>query len=156
MGEQPMLRLTKKADYGMMAMRYLAERADEGAHSARDIAEAYRIPPQALAKVLQALARADLTVSHAGPTGGYTLARPAKNINAFDVISALDGPLIITSCTTVHGSCELASHCTVQEPLRRVNDSIKALLSNISVADLSETANNAQSPNLGGLVNILR
>src|SRR6202046_925472 len=133
-----MLRLTKKADYGLMALKYLAEQTDGSAHSAKDIAEAYHIPPQLLAKILQTLARAGLLVSHAGTNGGYALARPATEISAFEVIRALDGPLFITSCITIHGACDLAGHCTIKEPLRKVNDSIKDLLSNIHISDLVE------------------
>src|ERR1700749_2664451 len=130
-----MLRLTKKADYGLMALKYLAEQTG-GAHSAKDIAEAYHIPPQLLAKILQTLAKAGLLVSHAGTNGGYALARKAKDISAFDVIRAIDGPLFITSCITVHGTCDLHIHCTIKEPLRKVNESIKDLLSGIHIADL--------------------
>ena len=139
-----MLRLTKKADYGLMALRYLAEQPGAGAQSpaaqsAKDIAQAYHIPPPLLAKILQTLARAGLLVSHAGTNGGYALARPATQISAFEVIRAIDGPLFITSCITIHGSCDLAGHCTIKEPLRKVNDSIKDLLSNIFISDLIET-----------------
>jgi Rrf2 family protein len=144
-----MLRLTKKADYGLMALKYLAEQPgagtespatqSAGAQSAKDIAQAYHIPPPLLAKILQTLARAGLLVSHAGTNGGYALARPATEISAFEVIRAIDGPLFITSCITIHGSCDLAGHCTIKEPLRKVNDSIKELLSNIFISDLIET-----------------
>ena len=140
-----MLRLTKKADYGLMALKYLAEQAEasmrtHSARSAKDIADAYHIPPPLLAKILQTLARAGLLVSHAGTNGGYALARPATEITAFEVIRAIDGPLFITSCITIHGTCDLDSHCTIKEPLRKVNDSIKDLLSGIRIADLMEAA----------------
>ena len=49
-----MLKLTKKADYGLMAMKHLAEHAEQGACSAKDVADAYRIPQEALAKILAA------------------------------------------------------------------------------------------------------
>ena len=52
-----MLKLTKKADYGLMALKYLAERPDTAAMSAKDIADAYGIPAQLLAKILQQLTR---------------------------------------------------------------------------------------------------
>jgi len=144
-----MLRLTKKADYGLMAMKYLAEQAaaaraagDEPTEappaSAKEVADAYHIPPQLLAKTLQTLARAGLLVSHAGTNGGYSLARPAAQVSAFEVIRAIDGPLFITSCITIHGTCDLDSHCTIKEPLRKVNDSIKELLSAIRIGDLAE------------------
>src|SRR6202041_2054516 len=128
--------LTKKADYGLMALKYLAEQTGRSAHSAKDIAEAYHIPAQLLAKILQTLARAGILVSHAGTNGGYALARAAADISTFEVIRAIDGPLFITSCVTIHGACDLAGHCTIKEPLRKVNDSIIGLLSGISVADL--------------------
>ena len=156
-----MLRLTKKADYGLMALKYLAEQVmltgrhgAAGAQSAKDIADAYHIPPQLLAKILQTLTRQGILVSHAGTNGGYALARPASEINAFDVIRAIDGPLFITSCITIHGTCDLAGHCTIKEPLRKVNDSIKDLLSGIVIADLAEPAENTAAPVAGGLVSI--
>ena len=163
-----MLRLTKKADYGLMALKYLAEQAElaenagaelhlTGARSAKDIAEAYHIPPQLLAKILQTLARASILVSHAGTNGGYALARPAKDISAVEVIRAIDGPLFITSCITIHGSCDLAGHCTIKEPLRKVNDSITDLLAAIAISDLMEPAESAPAHALaGGLVSISR
>ncbi|HYV74054.1 MAG TPA: Rrf2 family transcriptional regulator, partial [Candidatus Binatia bacterium] len=55
-----MLKLTKKADYGLIAMRHLAQHADLGACSAKDLAEMYSIPQEALAKILQRLAKAKL------------------------------------------------------------------------------------------------
>jgi Rrf2 family protein len=159
-----MLRLTKKADYGLMALKYLAEQTGSSlntlaAQSAKDIAQAYHIPPPLLAKILQTLARAGLLVSHAGTNGGYALARPANQISAFEVIRAIDGPLFITSCITIHGACDLAGHCTIKEPLRKVNDSIKDLLSNIHISDLVEMSESHPSGDgaaLGsGLVSIL-
>ena len=154
-----MLRLTKKADYGLMALKYLAEQAmtpgATAAQSAKDIAEAYHIPPQLLAKILQTLTRANILVSTAGTNGGYALARPAIDINAFEVIRAIDGPLFITSCITIHGTCDLAGHCTIKEPLRKVNDSIKDLLSGIRIADLAEPVDgDGHTPVAGGLVSI--
>src|ERR1700679_3068878 len=153
-----MLRLTKKADYGLMALKYLAEQTDGSAHSAKDIAEAYHTPPQLVAKILQTLAKAGLLVSHAGTNGGYALSRRSTEITAFEVIRAIDGPLFITSCITIHGTCDLAGHCTIKEPLRKVNDSIKELLSGIRISDLVEMDNAHEDQGValgGGLLTIL-
>ena len=147
-----MLRLTKKADYGLMALKFLAERADTPSLSAKDIAEAYGIPPQLLAKILQRLTKAGILCSHAGMNGGYALSRPAEQITAFDVIGAIDGPLFITSCETGPRGCDLTSSCTVREPLRKVNDSIAELLKGIRVSDLCEPA--AAQTKLPVLVNL--
>ena len=116
-----MLKLTKKADYGLMAMKHLAERAPHGACSAKDVADAYGIPQEALAKILQRLVKAGLLQSQHGTNGGYTLARAAHTISAFEVIQAIDGPLFITSCITVRGECDQSDRCNIREPLRKVN-----------------------------------
>src|SRR5271163_2260126 len=133
-----MLELTKKADYGLMAMKHLAEHVDQGACSAKDVAEAYGIPQEALAKILQRLAKVGLVRSQHGMNGGYTLTRDPKMISAFEVIKAIDGPLFITSCVTVRGECDQSDRCTIREPLRKVNESIEQVLKNIKISQMKE------------------
>lgn len=140
-----MLKLTKKADYGLIAMRHLAEHADRGALSAKDLADRYGIPQEALAKILQKLARAKLVVSQHGIRGGYTLARDAREISAFDVIRAVEGPLFMTSCVTVHGECEQVDRCTVKEPLRRVSQSIEEVLSRITIGEMARDGSKSEA-----------
>src|SRR3954463_3160164 len=149
-----MLKLTKKADYGLIALKHLAEAAARDAAngtvsacSAKDIADSYAIPQEALAKILQRLAKAGLLVSHHGTNGGYALARAAKYITAFEVIKAIDGPLFITSCSTHKGECVQSTKCNVKEPLKKVNDSIHAVLNKITIADMQDLSNNSDSGN---------
>jgi len=133
-----MLKLTKKADYGLMAMKHLAEHGHDRACSAKDVAESYGIPQEALAKILQRLVKAGLLVSQHGTNGGYILARDAEKISAFEVIRAIDGPLFITSCITVRGECDQTDRCTIREPLRRVNESIEQVLKGISISEMRD------------------
>lgn len=135
-----MLKLTKKADYGLIALRHLA--AGSGSRfsaSAKDISDAYRIPLPLLSKVLQKLAKAGLLQSEQGTNGGYRLSRDAHEISALEVIRTLDGPIILTHCFTAHDGQECAQSelCPVREPLRKVHEGILRLLSGISVYDLS-------------------
>ena len=133
-----MLKLTKKADYGLIALKFLAEHPEKGAVSAKDVADAYGIPAQLLAKILQTLTKKGLLRSQAGMNGGYALAREARAISAFEVILAIDGPFFITSCTKGAKSCELHTSCTIKEPLARVNETIAGVLRSISIQDLAE------------------
>jgi Rrf2 family protein len=133
-----MLKLTKKADYGLMAMKHLAEHGHGAACSAKDVADSYGIPQEALAKILQRLVKAGLLISQHGTNGGYTLARSPETISAFEVIRAIDGPLFITSCITVRGECDQSDRCTIREPLRRVNDSIEQVLKSISISEMRD------------------
>jgi Rrf2 family protein len=132
------LKLTKKADYALMAMKHLAEHPAQNSRSAKDVADAFGIPPEALAKILQRLAKAGLLHSQHGVNGGYTLARPANAISAFEVIQAIDGPLFITSCVTVRGECGQSDRCNIREPLRKVNESIEAVLKRIKISHMRE------------------
>ena len=75
-----MLRLSKKADYALMALKHLATHTDVASVSAREIAEAYDIPVELMAKVLQRLARRGLLSSHQGTRGGYRLAKPPEKL----------------------------------------------------------------------------
>jgi Rrf2 family protein len=138
-----MLKLTKKADYGLMALKYLAEHPEMPALSAKEIADAYGIPAQLLAKILQRLTKTGLLRSHAGMNGGYALAKDARQISAFEVIHAIDGPLFITSCTKGAKGCDLTPSCTIKEPLARVNDTISGVLKSISIFDLADREANA-------------
>src|ERR1700741_2463860 len=152
-----MLKLTKKADYGLMAMKHFAEHAHEGACSAKDVAESYGIPPEALAKIREGLAKAGLLHSQPGMNGGYTLARDPKEISAYEVIRAIDGPLFITACITVRGECDQTQRCTIREPLRKVNESIEEVLRRIKIAEMTEANEKAGSDSgkaLAQLVNL--
>ena len=135
-----MLKLTKKADYGLIALRHLAGRPSVQGRpcsaSTKDIADAYRIPLPLLSKVLQKLAHSGLLVSEQGTNGGYRLARDPHDITALEVIRTIDGPIILTHCFTEHAECDQSDLCPVREPLRKVHEGILRLLSSISISDI--------------------
>ena len=83
--------------------------------------------------------------SQHGTNGGYTLARPAHTISAFEVIRAIDGPLFITSCVTVRGECDQSDRCNIREPLRKVNESIEAVLKRIKISHMREEMEEASA-----------
>ena len=132
-----MLKLTKKSDYGLIALRHLAVGPRKSSASTKEIAEAYKIPVQLLAKVLQSLSRAGFVVSEAGAAGGYKLSRDPRTITALEVIRAIDGPVLLASCFHDDASCHQHEVCTVKEPLRKVHEGILRLLDGISIFDLS-------------------
>ena len=142
-----MLRLSKKTDYALMAMKHLALQSAAsggvGAASAREIAEHYDIPIELLAKILQRLARRGLLTSHQGTRGGYSLARPATVISVADVIQAVDGPLTVTACSVHDTACGQYSKCNVRDPLWLIKDRI---LTSLAACRLDEIATDAPSP----------
>src|SRR5258705_10190029 len=98
-----MLKLTKKADYGLIALKHLAVNSGGVSSSAKAIAECYGIPLPLLAKILQKLTKLGMLQSLPGTNGGYRLARSADQITALEAICAIDVPIILTQFFTPHG-----------------------------------------------------
>jgi Rrf2 family protein len=144
-----MLKLTKKSDYGLIALRHLATQGRDLGATAKEIAEAYRIPVPLLAKVLQSLCKGGFLASMQGTNGGYRLAKDPRTISALEVIRTIDGPVLLADC--FHGSkeCEQMSLCTVKEPLRKVHEGILRLLAGITITDLLQQES-GQVPGDGG------
>ena len=135
-----MLRLSKKADYALIAMKHLAQHSGGPSTSAREIAEHYGIPIELMAKVLQRLVRTGLLVSTQGTRGGYTLGRPSASISVADVIQAIDGPLTVTACSTEKSDCEQYSRCSIRDSLWQIRERIAVALGTVSLADMAASA----------------
>jgi Rrf2 family protein len=132
-----MLRLSKKADYALMAMKHLAVKSDTATISAREIAAEYEIPIELMAKVLQRLARRGLLNSTQGTRGGYRLSKSTASISVADSIEAIDGPLTVTACSTHDDQCGQYAKCNVRDPLWRIKDRILEALSTCSLAEIA-------------------
>jgi FeS assembly SUF system regulator len=133
-----MLRLSKKADYALIAMKHLAHRDTRSTStSAREIAEQYDIPIELMAKVLQRLVRTGLLVSTQGTRGGYALSRSSRSISVADVIVAIDGPFTVTACSSDRLDCEQYSKCSVRDALWQIRERIAAALGTVTLADMA-------------------
>lgn len=141
-----MLRLSKKADYALMAMKHLALREGSGSSSAREIAEQYDIPIELMAKVLQRLVRKGLLSSQQGTRGGYHLAKAPSGISVADVIQAIDGPLTVTACSIHTERCGQFAKCNVRDPLWRIRERIVSALATCSVSEMAAESAPYQAP----------
>jgi Rrf2 family protein len=133
-----MLRLSKKTDYALLALQYLASKAPSGVASARAIAERFDIPLELLAKVLQQLAHHRLVAAHKGMHGGYHLARPSRAISVADVVHAIDGPVTFTDvrqATPNAISSQLALFAILSGGSRQ---RILSVLQAVTLADMAE------------------
>ena len=133
-----MLRFSKKADYALLALQYLAMEAPSGIASARAIAERYDIPVDLLAKVLQRLARLGFVTAQKGSHGGYHLARPSTAISVAEVVQAIDGPFAVTACAPGDERCVQFAACTVRDPLWRLKNRILSVLQATTLAEMVE------------------
>ena len=131
-----MLRFTKRADYGLMAIHYIALNDGFGAVRAKRIAEEFAIPPELMAKILQRLAKQRLVVSTNGPKGGYVLARRPTEITVGQVIRALEGPINIVSCLE-DSDCPQMEKCNLRRPVHKIQAAISQVLDTMSLAELT-------------------
>ena len=131
-----MLRFTKRADYGLMAIHYIAIHDDLGAVGVKRIAEEFAIPQELLAKILQKLAKQGLIVSQNGPKGGYVLSRRATEISIGDVVRALEGPISIVSCLE-DSDCPQMERCSLRRPITKIQAAITQMLDTMSLAELT-------------------
>ena len=133
-----MLRLSKKTDYALMALKDLAASEPQMSSSAREIAARYDIPVELMAKVLQRLSRRGLLVSHQGTRGGYRLSRPATQISVADVIQAIDGPIHVTACSDEDETCDQYSKCNIRDPLWQLKNRIVSSLESFTLQELAD------------------
>lgn len=134
-----MLQLTKRTEYGLIALVHMGERAGHVA-SVREISEHFPIPRRLLAEVLKDLCRANLVHSQRGAAGGYVLARPADQITLGAVVVALEGRPSLTSCETlapaVHGECGIEHVCPIRSPLHRIREGVWHLMERTTLRSL--------------------
>ena len=138
-----MLKLSKKADYGLMALQHIASvQFGDVTHArvvnTKEIAEEYNIPAELLAKVLQTLSKTGLIESHNGPKGGYLLGKSPREITIAQVLESLEGPLGIMDCSHERDGdqCMQRDYCTIRTPLLKVQSSIYQLLNSMTLQDM--------------------
>ena len=116
--------------------------ADQALPAAR-LAEFHEVPPAYLAKHLQALTAAGITLSVPGPRGGYRLARPPAEVSVLDVVQAVDGEETAFRCSEIRqrgpaaGGPELYRRpCGIARAMWRAEDAWRAELAATSIGDL--------------------
>ncbi len=133
-----MVRLSKKVEYGLIAIRHVAAKGGGGYVTAKEISDQYHISHDLLAKVLQRLAKAGLVTSHQGSRGGYTLALEPNRIHVSTIIHAIDGsaPVIASCLSEGAAGCEVFSVCTIKSPLTKVQANIERAFQSMTLSEI--------------------
>ncbi len=133
---QHVLRISRKIDYGLRAMIYLASIPQESVVPFREIARQMDVPEDFLAKILKTLVDQGLVRSTRGPHGGYALARPSTEISFLEVIEAVEGPIAINVCLD-EDPCSKASACTMVGVWRQGQEKMLEVYRQAKLADLA-------------------
>lgn len=137
-----MLRLTKKTEYGIIAIKHLMSASElhmngQTVVSTTEIAERYNIPRGILGKVMQKLARNGLVRSVQGVGGGYALEKNPEEISLKDVVNIIEGPVEMVECIAMDGvECSQLDACNIQSPILTIQRRLTRYFENITLADL--------------------
>ena len=124
------MRLTQEIDYAFRTVSYLMKYPEE-VIGASVIAEEMHVPLRFLLKILRKLNQAKITKSRRGARGGYLLYDPERPVTYFEVVEAIQGPIVINRCLHDGATCVNNygdKHCPVHYNLKEVQEKIcKAL-----------------------------
>lgn len=110
------LQISRRIEYGLRAMLYLASQPEGAIVPFREIATRMDVPQDFLAKILKTLVKGKLASSIRGARGGYGLGRAASQISFLDVIECVEGPVAVNLCTDKsadHNGCSFTGGCTM-------------------------------------------
>ncbi len=135
-----MIRVSRMADYGVVAMTHIAREPD-ARHTATSIAARTGVPRPSASKLLKQLAKAGILTSHRGAKGGYSLSRAPEQVSVAALVAAVDGPISLADCLDgPSGICELESFCSVRGPWQKISDAIRVALEEVTLADMAQAA----------------
>ena len=132
-----MLKITRKVEYALIALRHMQLKQSEELTSTKEIATRYGVPQQLLAKTLQHMARDGIIEAVQGPAGGYRVATNLEQISMKDFFEKLEGPLGIMDCY-FDSDCIQFGSCNIRVPIQRINDNMRNLFSQMSVQEVTQ------------------
>jgi len=132
-----MMELTRKGEYAIRGIVYLARQPKGKVALISEIAEAADGPQTFLAKIFQSFAKIGLVNSYRGTGGGFTLGRPASGITLREVVEAVDGPVVPNRCLMKSSECERSVHCMVHDVWRKVQTQVVDILDGVTIEELA-------------------
>ena len=133
-----MFKLSKKTEYGILALQHMVSKGDGQTATVNDIAQDRGIPRPLLAKILQKLTKKNIIRSVQGSRGGYVVMEDPREITLADVFEAIEGPIKITNCHDQESCCDRYTFCTLKHHLNPLRYQIKSILENITIRDFDE------------------
>jgi Rrf2 family transcriptional regulator, iron-sulfur cluster assembly transcription factor len=132
-----MMELTRKGEYAIRGIIYLARQPAGKIALISEIAEAAEVPQTFLAKIFQSFAKLGLVSSYRGTGGGFILGRPASRITLREVVEAVEGPIAPNRCVIGSGACDKSDVCLVHPVWRRVQNQVVQILDSVTIEELA-------------------
>jgi Rrf2 family protein len=128
-----MIKISKRAQYGLRAMVFLAKEYKSGkVFSINKISEKEEIPFEFLEKIISQLEKSKMVIGKKGVQGGYILSKDPKKINANDIVSILEDNQKPVDCSC----CGRSKECLTKNVWARVETALNKTLESITLATL--------------------
>ena len=131
-----MLKITRKVEYALIALRHMQSKDGDYLTSAKEIADFYGVPKQLLAKTLQQMSKNDIVEAVQGASGGYRIKANLSRISLKDFFEKLEGPIGVMDCY-FDTDCQI-NDCNIQTPIQRINNNIRQMLSSMSLKEITQ------------------
>jgi Rrf2 family protein len=132
-----MMELTRKGEYAIRGIVYLASRPEEQVCLLSEIATAVDVPQTFLAKIFQQFSKIGLVRSYRGTGGGFMLGRAPEKITLLEVVEAVEGPIIPNRCVISEGECDRSASCHVHPVWIEVQAQVRATLARVTLKELA-------------------
>lgn len=129
---------SKKCEYALQAILYLASKNDKKYFSAREIARDLKIPKEFISKILQSLVNFKIVGSKKGKNGGFYLAKNPNKIRLIDIVEAIDGLDVFTTCVLGFPECSFDAPCPVHSEWEKLRSMAYDMLSSQTIDNLTE------------------
>lgn len=143
-----MLKIGKLAQQAIAAASYLAERYDDESPrvSAAEIADARELPRPLVAKVLAQLSLHGITTGTTGPTGGYRLAKPPRQISLHDIVAAFEPMNVRPMCPFGPNWCGTDNLCPLHDAISKVSGQVDNFLTKQHLGPFQELSQACNKP----------
>ncbi len=144
-----MIRLNRTSEYGLMALSHMRTKTGTVVTSTREVAEAYGLPFEILAKTLQKLKENKFITSVHGTKGGYVLNCNLASVTLDRYMGAMEGDTDVVCCCAKAGvqpsqaACPYVERCNIKPAMQTLNDKLSSFMQTITLDELTQVGQRA-------------
>jgi Rrf2 family protein len=128
-----MVQLSRKMEYTLMALRFMASVPEGTLVTAKEISHHYQVPFEVVSRCLQKLAKRGLLTSVSGAAGGYHLNPSWSKLSLLDLYEILEGKAQLVRCLDSESHCEYIEKCDLIDPISKINAQMRQFYQNINL-----------------------
>jgi Rrf2 family transcriptional regulator, iron-sulfur cluster assembly transcription factor len=129
---------SKKCEYGLQAVLYLAAQSDKEVIPSEEIANKLSIPKEFVSKILQSLTESGIVESRKGKSGGFALAKEPKKIKLIDIVAAIDGLSMFSNCVLGFPKCNPDNPCALHDKWGKLRTKAYSMLTDENLDHFKE------------------